>query len=1056
MLRKLSPLVILGLLVAGAQVASAQTTGNIGGTVKDETGGVLPGATVTATNTQTGLARETVTDADGRYRITNLNIGNYDVTAAMTGFQTIVRRGISLTIGREAVVDFSMSLGGLQEDVTVTGDAPLVDTRSGSMGDIVDRATILEIPLQGRDLTGLMTLQAGVTRGTADGESASNGWSNKFSVNGGRANDNAVMLDGTEVRSFDQGVPAGVTGNFMGSEAIQEFKVEKNSYSAEFGGAAGGVINVVSKSGGNAFHGSGYGFMRNDAMDATNFRAPAVFDDAGNFIGQEKPEFWRAQYGASAGGRIIQNKTFYFANWEGLRQELGRNPTVRMLTALGRQGIFPDRTVAVKPEMVPYLALWPLPGPNAVDLGDGTAREVIVSQEPTDEDFYQVRIDHNFSTSDSIFGRFSWQDSTRTTPSDIPTWGVSEFVKNRFLTVEHRKIFTSRLLGTVRFGYNRRALGSQGFEEEGAVDPSLHLIPESGWLAPLGSPRVMGEFSVENLSAVGLARGWVDRAVDKMQFTANTVYTRGANTLKVGVDFTRVRLHGDNPSRPGGNFFFDSIDALLQGLPVQFRGDWLPETDWYRDIRWNTIGSYAQYDWQLHERASLNLGLRHDMYTVPSEVDGKHANLKNPLTDPEITVLGTRGDAWWENPSLQNFAPRVGASWDPTGSGRTAVRGGVGLFYNLIQPEILRQSAYRTAPFALETNIQAPEGVIPFPTGLYEYVLSLGAEQAAIFPFPYFADEVGNFRMWQWNVNVQRQLNANTAVTIGYAGSRSMDTADRVNLNTAMAANVDGRLVFPSGIARPNPNFNIDLESNTNSGKASYHSLQIEGRRRFNAGWQLQMAYTWSKAMDYVSSAGPATITYVWDREVDWGLADHHAAHRFTTSFVWQMPGANAGGVLGAAFGGWQLGGILHLSAGDPATISMGSQSALSRLGVANFRPDLASGGDDNPVLGGPDVYFDASQFVLPPARALGNVQRNTLITPGIATVDIGLTKNVTFGARRIQFRVEAFNLLNRANMGNPTSNVMNGTGRPNANAGYIGSTSTPARQLQLGMRFEW
>jgi hypothetical protein len=311
--------------------------------------------------------------------------------------------------------------------------------------------------------------------------------------------------------------------------------------------------------------------------------------------------------------------------------------------------------------------------------------------------------------------------------------------------------------------------------------------------------------------------------------------------------------------------------------------------------------------------------------------------------------------------------------------------------------------------------------------------------------------------MWQWNLNVQRQLNSNTAVTLGYAGSRSMDTADRVLLNSAMAERIDGRLVYAANAARPNPHFNLDLESNTNTGKASYHSLQIEGRRRFNAGWQLQMAYTWSKAMDYVSSAGPTTITYLWDREVDWGLADHHAAHRFTTSFVWQMPGGGAGSALGAVFGGWQLGGILNLSSGDPATISMGNRAPLARLGLGSSRPDLAPGGDDNPILGGPDVYFDASQFALPPTpRTIGNIRRNSLITPGIATVDIGLTKNVTFGSRRIQFRVEAFNLLNRANMGNPDTNVMNGTGRRNADAGYIENTSTPARQLQLGMRFEW
>jgi hypothetical protein len=1044
---------MMGWALIGSQVLSAQTTASISGSVTDETGGVLPGATVSVVNAGTGISREAVTDSEGRYRVTNLNIGTYDVTATMPGFQTVERRGIALTIGRDAVVDISMGVSGVQEDVVVTGDAPLVDTRSGSLGAVVDRQTIQEIPLSGRDLTGLISLQAGTTTPNNTGAGASEGYSNKFSLSGSRVGDNSVLLDGTEVKSFDGGVPAGVSGNFLGGEAIQEFKVEKNAFSAEFGGTMGGVVNVVSKSGTNDFHGSVYGFGRNDALDAKNFRAA------------EKPDFWRAQYGASAGGRIIQNKTFYFANFEGLRERLGYPQVVNTFSASARQGILPGRTVQVKPSIVPYLALWPLPA-DAVDLGDGTARYIINQRQPTDEDFYQGRVDHNFSASDAVFVRATKQDSERTTPSSIERWSSDDSVYNTFVTAEHRRIFSANLLNTLRFGYNRRGI-RQFSHEDPPVDASLVLVPPENWISPLGAGPYMGGLSVSSVSSVGIPRGFVDRRVSRFQFTDGVVYNRGDHSFKFGADWTYLIMDGDSPSRRGGELSFPSIEAFLLGQPTQFRGDVLPTTDSIRYMTWNTFGSYVQYDWRVHPRATVNLGVRHEFYTVPEERDGKIANLKDPFNDTEVTVLGTRGDSWWENPSFKNFAPRVGISWDPTGSGQMAVRAGAGLFHNLIQPETFRQAAWRTAPFALETNIQATEGVIPFPEGLYDYILDLGEAQGDFNVFPY--DNAENARMVQWNVNVQRELLANTAVTVGYAGSQGLDLLNQVNLNTAVGQLVDGRYVFPAGTQRPNQAFDgLDLSSVQHLGKSWYHGLQVELQRRFQDGWQATMGYTWSKSTDLGSAFLPTfsggsggSSVYYWDQEMAKGLSAYHVAHRFSSSWVWQLPGVGSG-VANAFLGGWQLGGVLEIATGSPFTISRGTPSALAAIGLAPqsaaHTPDLVPGGDPNPVIGDPDRYFDVSQFVNPAARTLGNLGRNTAIGPGLVSVDLGFTKNIAFGAtgKRAQARIEVFNLLNRTNLGLPNSSVFNAAGRPVASAGFIGSTATPARQIQLGLRFDW
>jgi hypothetical protein len=1045
------------LLVFNPSIGSAQTTASISGTVYDATGGILPAADIVITHTDTGVTRHAIADNDGRYRVTNLYIGQYDVSASMQGFRTVTRRGIVLTIGRDAIVDVTLSLGDLAESVTVTGDAPLVDTRSGALGAIVDRDTILEIPLSGRDLTGLITLQAGVTLATTSAGGASpganQGFSNKFSIDGSRAHDNSILLDGTEVKSFDGGVPAGVSGNFLGGEAIQEFKIERNSYSAEFGGTSGGVVNVVSKSGGNEFHGSVYAFTRNAAMDAANFRAPAIVDESGRFIGKEKPPFWRAQYGASAGGRIIRNRTFYFANFEGMRERLEFPDFVTTLSADARRGVLPRGTVQVSPAVVPYLDLWPLPS-DAIDLGDGTARYPVIQKRPTDEDFYQLRIDHNFSSADTVFGRVTRQVSERFDPEEISRWGGTTQVYNTFATIEHKKILSTRLLHTFRFGYNRRGLATFSSEDPG-VDPALFMVPPDKWLFPMGAEPIMGTLSISGVTSVGLGRGWVDRSTNRFQFVSNGVYSRGANTLKFGLDWTHMRMVGDNPSRPGGELSFGSIEAFLRGRPRQFRGDVLPETDWNRHLLWNTIGSYVQYDWQVHARATVNLGLRHEFYTVATERDGKYANLRDPLNDTEITVLGTRGDPWWENPSFLNFAPRVGLSWDPTGSGTTAVRAGGGVFHNLIQPEAFPQFAWRTAPFGLETNIQAAEGVIPFPVGLYDYIVGLGQAQADMFIFPF--DDAGNPRRVQWNVNVQRQLFNNIAVMVGYAGARGLEETTRFALNAAQTEVIDGHYVFPTGARRPNPAFNSNLLSNTTRGVTSwYHGLQLEVQRRFQAGWQLQVAYSRTKSLDLASGYTPTATMYVHAPHLSRGLSAFHSGQRLTASGVWQLPGQGREGWIGTLLGGWQLGGILNLSEGNPHSITMGARAALAALGLAGDRPDLVPGGDNNPVIGDPDRYFDASQFAFPAARAIGDVGRNTLIGPGIATLDLGLTKNVAFGTRRLQLRAEVFNLFNRTNLGTPATLVFNASGVPTAGAGFISSTSTTARQVQLGVRLEW
>ncbi|MBI2821258.1 MAG: TonB-dependent receptor [Acidobacteria bacterium] len=1054
------------VLLCMSQAIFGQTTATISGMVTDESGALLPGAEITVTNVDTGIKRASLSDDGGRYRVSNLNVGRYEVVASLPGFQSAVRSGITLTMGREAIVDLILKVGEITERVVVTGEASLVETTSGSLSGLVDRATILELPLNGRDLTGLIALQSGTARATTANTGGSSGFSRHVSINGARPGTNGYLLDGTEVKSVDGGAPAGVSGNFLGGEAIQEFKVERNAYSAQYGGSSGGVVNVLSKSGTNDLHGSVYYFHRNDNLDASNFRDAPIVDSSGKFIGKRKPEFKRHQYGASAGGPIVKNRTFFFGNYEGLRESLGFTTFLQTLTQDARQGRLQNPTtglftqIPVNPAVVPYLALWPLPSAGAVDLRDGTAREPVSRTQPTEEDFYQVRVDHNLTDSDAFFARFTRQTSEFSRFEAI-RWGARDWVYNTFVALEERKIFSASLLNTLRFSFNRRGLGTNGLEDP-RIDPRLlaPFVPADKWKHPF--PQILGPINAAPLTNLGALRSFFDRKVNYFQTSDDLVYDRGAHSLKFGFDHRRHQLNGNSTSASSGETTFGSVADLLQGLPTSWRGELDPRGDSIRGIRWNLFGWYVQDDWNVHPRLTLNLGFRHEFYTVPTEVNGKISNLRKPFTDTELVL----GDPWWLNPSLKSFMPRVGLAWDPTGSGKMAIRAGGGIFYNHIQPELMRRAPWRSAPFTIQQNL-AGRGTIPFPD-IYDFVVTRGQAQADIYVWPY--DYQRNPHMIQWNLNVQREILPQTALTVGYAGSRGLNLFAEQITNTALAERVNGRYVFPANAQLRNPFFRLALTTMQASMNSWYHSLQAGLKRRFQAGWQLELSYTHSRTIDQTSQNGPTFgnegggVNYYPDPMMRRSLAAFHVADNFSGSWVWLLPfgpgqrfGGNWTGVTGAILGGWQLGGILSIASGPPLSVGTGTPSVLTALRFGNQAPDLVPGGNNNPVMGDPDRYFDTSNFVFAPARTIGNLGRNTLIAPGLASLDFSLTKNTKISEEvRVQFRTEMFNVLNRANLFLPSASVFNASGGRLTAAGFIGRTSTTARQIQFGLRLEF
>jgi hypothetical protein len=1039
-------------------------TGTILGTVHDSTGAVLPGAELMATHIDMGRTRTAISDDEGRYRFPSLNLGDYEIVASLPGFQTSIRTGIKITVDRRALVDFTLSVGEISERVTVTGEAPLVQTTSGSLASIIDRNTVQELPINGRDLTALLTLGTGATHVTSASTGGNAGFSRRVSISGARPQDTAVLLDGTATKSTDQGVPAGVSGNFLGGEGIQEFKIEKNSYSAEYGGASGGIINVISKAGSNQFHGSVYEYHRNDNLDAANFFI--------NRDGLDKAPLIRNQFGFSVGGPIVKDTAFFFFNYEGFRERKSTPDILELPNLNARQGLLPtgpggalelvaDGTRAPVSEILPYFALWPTPGPTAVDLGDGTTREGITLSRPIDEDYYQVRIDHSFSDSDSIYGRFTYEDSAQNRIAEqMDSWKTRDLAENRFLTIEHQHVFSASFLNTFRFGYGRRRTGENAYEDCSTCDPSLKFVPDEFWQAPLGADPAQGRIQIPDISAPGIGAqhngaGWLNSLTDNFNYMDDMIYNRGAHALKFGFSLWRIHTGGANPSRPGGIFEFDSLTHFLQDDPSVFRGGILPGIDAERELQMDIIGWYIQDDWQITPNLTANLGVRHEFYTVPIEVDGKISNLISPLTDTEVTVLGTRGDAWFKNPSLASIMPRLGLAWDPTGSGKTSIRAGAGLFYNHIQPDVFRRALFRSTPFMKETNLRG--GGFPF-IGIFDAVVNGGLANEDMQPFDY---NMQNPHMYQWNLNLQQEILPGMAASIGYVGNRGVNQMIQTCVNSATAANVDGRLVAQTS-QRPNqaPAFRgLCLLQQQASSYASHHGLQLGLERRFLDGFQLQVSYTFSRTVNEASQVNGLYgndgngVSYYPDPSLYRGLAAYHVANVFSTSGVWQLPFANnLDGVAGGILGGWQLSGIMSLADGPPTSLEVTRPRGLSAtLNGRSQKPDLVPGRDHNPVLGGPDRYFDRSAFTTPPRNHIGNVGRSTLIAPGVANVDLSFTKNSAVGEYvNLQFRAEFFNIFNRANFALPNERITSGSW------GRIDRTTLTSRQIQFGLRIEF
>jgi hypothetical protein len=1009
-----------------APVCEAQViTGTILGNVTDEAKAALPGVTITLKNVDTGETRAVTTETSGSYRAGGLGLGSYEVRAELAGFQPKVRTGISLTVGREAVVNFSLGVAAVTEAIVVHGEAPVVNTTESTVSYLVDEKKIRDLPLNGRDYTSLILLQPGVTMSRASENSSNVGRGIKISVAGSRPNQNLFTLDGTDYNDALNNTPAGANGVMTGVETIKEFQVLTNTMSAEYGRASGGVFNVVTKSGTNDFHGSLFEFHRDDNLDSANFFDP------------EKPTFRRNQFGGSFGGPLMKDRMFFFTSYEGLREFKDVTTVATVPDDNARQGILPGvAKINVNPLVVPYLNLYP--HANGPSLGAGVAEFRGINPRHSTQNFGMARVDHIFSDRDTAFLRYVYDKSQLDQPVNFPAFPNVVRNQKNVATFEERHLFSPTTLNELRLGWN----SSKPLEDVNPLDPHTEIAFVTG--------KAFGEISVTGLTEIGTDRTNPKAFYsDVYQVTDNFSLVEGSHALKTGFNYERFRYDGNSETRTRGRLRFRTLSDFLKGTTRDFELA-KPGSDFQRDYRQDLVGLFVQDDIRIGSRLVVNAGLRWEFVSTPKEKNGKVSNLRN-FTDPQVTV----GGDLFKNHTKKDLAPRLGFVWDVTGNGKTAIRGGYGIFYD---PPLFfewRNPIFRSLPFVDRARVNRPA----LPIDPTKVVVSGPSDTES---FQYDLDPI---YVTQYNLNVQRELGFfDTVVMLGYVGSRGHNLLGQGDVNIAVPTiRPDGTQFFPSGSARRNPNFGA-VRAIMQGFRSRYNGVHFEVLKRRTDGFQFQTSYTYGKTEDNRSGSGgrqeyangQARTFDPYDFDKDWGRADYDVRHNLVLNASYDLPFWK-----GPSLGGWQINLVGTFASGVPFSPIIPGDPDRDATDDNAARPNLIPGCNPKNVPGGrsPNLWFNPQCFSFPELGTRGNAKRNSLEGPDYRVVDMSLVKTTPIsGSLQAQLRLEVFNVLNRANFDIPANNtdgeaIFDDQGNRLADAGKIFRTITDGRSWQLAVR---
>jgi outer membrane receptor protein involved in Fe transport len=1013
--------------------AVAQTfRGGIQGLVTDSTGAAVPGAGVTVTNAETGFTRSTVTDGAGNYAFNELPLGAYTVAAALTGFTPQKVTGVHVDASSVRRVNLTLAAGGLTESVEVKAAAPLVDTTGNTQGGTLQGDQVSELPVNGRDFTKLMALVPGAT---ADPSSINDspGSFGLFSSNGNRGRSNNYLLDGTDMNDGYRNLPAINQGGVFGTpstilpvDAVEEFPI-LSGVEAEYGRNAGAIVNIVTRSGGNTLRGSVFEYFRDDALGARN-----TFNTEPN----PKNEFRNNQFGASLGGPIVRDRTFFFLAYEGQRENGGLPGLTRVPTRDELNAAIAANGGGVNPVIAGILARNPWPAPNQAP--DDAGNNLSATTNFTNRvDSLIAKIDHHFAQSDLLTVRYYRGDSDQSFPlalvggGGLPGYNTVTPTNVQLLSASLTHLVSPKLLVELRGGFNR--FDETFFPEDRGFDPaSIGLLTTSD-PQNFGLPTI----DVAGYGVVGantsLPRGRVDK---NWQLFGNLSYNSGAHRLKSGYEFRRTTVNGFFNAGYRGRLAFDSLEDFIAGRPSggrQARGDSRRQTFQ------NNHSFYLQDNWQAARKLTVNLGLRWDYYGVIGEEGGRLSRFENG----QVVRASQLYDKDWNN-----FGPRVSLVYDLKGDGKTVLRAGWGLYYDAFSQDFFvgqlpwntfnPGAAYNDVEFSFSPVAQLTPGGPVYEGFSASDVFTVDPKLRT----PY----VQNF-----NVNVQRQLGARAALQVGYVGSVGRKLFRYRDINQ----------LDPATGEAPYPDF-VYINQFESSASSNYHSLQTSLKLSSWHGLTSTLNYTWSHSIDnasdgqdYVPNASQPDDSR--NPAAERADSNFDQRHRFTWYFTYDLPGSRgAQGLLG----GWQINGVVTLASGMPVNVNYLFEDDYNGSGEFFGRPDLV--GDPFQGTGGPERFLNLNAFAAPctpngeggcaGGQHFGDLGRNAFVGPGYQNVDLSLVKNTKLGERvNLQLRVDVFNVLNHPNFANPllpnfaVDFLQNGIDpATNRGIGYLPLTATP------------
>jgi hypothetical protein len=1051
---KMSRIFVLLLLTAGLSAHAQVVGGTIDGLVHDANGAAVSGATVLVRQTETGASRTLTTDADGRFFAPSLPVGPYSVLVAHDAFETQQHTGISLTVGQSLEVNFVLGLATVQQQVTVVDSGNTVNTTTQQTAGLIDERQVKELPLNGRSYDELLTLNPATVNYTNErsgGIGTSNSSvGNMFAVSGRRPQDNLFLLNGIEYTgaSLINVTPGGTSGQLLGVDAVREFNVATDTYGATYGKRDGGQVSIVTSSGTNHLRGTAFEFIRNSALDARNF-----FDQA------TIPEFQRNQFGGSLGGPLRANKLFLFGNYEGFRQNWGLSEVTLVPDNEARQGYLPnaagvEQYIGVNAAVAPLLALWPQQ--NGPELGSGIGEAFSHPPQHIREDFGTARFDDNLSGKDLLFAVYTVDDSAANTPSQNPLSLVNETLREQVASVQEQHVFSPSLLNTARFGYSR---ASYFFTGNTPVS-----IP--GWVTgePIGAIVISGSTAsngASQISQAGLNVGSNNTAARNLLTWDDHVYwSHGRNQIEAGVWLQRIESNDLLAQDQYGQASFSTLQTFLQGTVKTFTVVPSPT-----ELGWRMLAgsAFAEDTLKLTSRLELRAGFRSESTNGWNEAQGRASNYA--IVDDVLQtqpIIG--GSALTKNNAVLLPEPRVGFAWDVWGNGKTAVRGGFGLYHGLL--DTLDYRLDQTAPFNTAESISN--------IAVAKLSITPGTPPPAgtkVSPSNVQPD-IDTPAVLTWSLRLEQQIAQRTSLTVGYVGSHSYHQILSEDMNEPVpTVEADGTVFYPAGAVNANPAL-ANSTSWVSQGDGSYNSLVVDVRRSFGSGFQFRGNYTYSKNLDdgsawntSVSGNTPAFVEFPLDPKLDWGPAATDVRHAGSFNASYELP-------LGAkqrflnhtpapvifAVSGWTASAIVTVQSGFPFTPQLGYNPTGNGDTRNPVRPNWNPTFSGTLYPGTPTQYFNPAAFLPPATGTYGNVSRDALTGPGLSELDFSASRNAHLTERLgLQFRAEFFNILNHANFLTPNEVVYgSATSGISPTAGVITSTSTTSRQIQFGAKLQF